>query len=207
MLSLPRSRRCGYSKKKKKKKKKKRATFTGLLMRNTHSHCVRWRAGINTCVSLWSLMCEWVKGKLTRKNPPWSHPGPCSGLWIHPLYELLTTCLCFPYQTWNKHALKLRFPANALLTLLYIFLSFFFFFPPGPELPTHEISAVTSQAGIFTVSHCVVLLTCVCWCLPLHRPLFSNLSPKAQQHWHTALKKNALIHSVLPRPGPRLICN
>lgn len=99
-------------------------------MRNTHSHCVRWRAGINTWVSLWSLMCEWVKGKLTRKNPPWSHPGPCSGLWIHPLYELLTTCLCFPYQTWNKHALKLRFPANALLTLLYIFLSFFFFFFP-----------------------------------------------------------------------------
>ena len=129
MLSLPRSRRCGYSKK---KKKKKRATFTGLLMRNTHSHCVRWRAGINTCVSLWSLMCEWVKGKLTRKNPPWSHPGPCSGLWIHPLYELLTTCLCFPYQTWNKHALKLRFPANALLTLLYIFLSFFLFFFPRP---------------------------------------------------------------------------
>lgn len=87
MLSLPRSWRCGYSK----KKRKKRHLY-GPLMRSTHSHCVRKASWHQYVCQFMIIDVRVSERKLTRKNPPWSHPGLClvdvlwsvnsSSLWI-----------------------------------------------------------------------------------------------------------------------------
>lgn len=82
----------------------------------------------------------------------------CCGLWIHSVHELLRTCLCFLilHEIINS-CIKLWFavmhclhfsedclPVQGLSCLLVNFCSYF-------------------TGWIFTMNHCVILLTCVCW--------------------------------------------
>lgn len=151
--------------------------------------------------------CNWVKIPL---NSDLYHTDyglclwMCSGLWIHFVYELLRTCLCF--LIWHdiiNSCVKLSFPA---MHCLHFFLKIACQFKAF-KLPTHEFLQLLHMLNIYNEPLCYFADMCLLG-LPLHSKRFSTLSPNVQQCFsNTSISENAQIQCVLPHSGPHLICN
>lgn len=154
MLSLPQSRRCGYSK----------MHLYRLVVITTQCYCIKKRLTAKITMRWRLFLCKWVNA--VDQKTPWIPTWFCSGLWIHPI-ELLRTCLHF--LIWHEiinSCISLPFPAMHSSHLYECWQPV-----QGPSCPLMNFCSYFI-GWIFTMSHCVILLTCCLLGLLLHCQCF-----------------------------------